>query len=289
MTQEKKVALVTGARSGVGLELTRRLLKDGWEVAALVRTPITGDDNIARADAGGRLRYYLADLADFADLRRVVSEIEARERAIDVLFNNAGVSPETMLMSPQGRELCFEVNTVVPYILLRALAPRLAAGRLKRIVNTSSNALLRVKSFAPSGLAHPKDYRKLFGPYAQSKLALSLWTKAVSGDFAEQGISVVSACPGPNKTPMTAGSGMPWALKMLAKVLFKHPRVGAQELYDALDPAHVPAGGFLMNGKVMPLPFPDQAAAVLAAVDTIFQTEFEADYLGSNQRAPREE
>lgn len=265
-----KVALVTGARTGIGLELTKRLLAEGWQVAALVRAPLAAEGVVARAAEEGRLRTYLADISDFAALRRAAGEIAAREPVIDVLFNNAGVSPERALLSPQGRELCFDVNTVAPFILARALTPPLAASGQGRIVNTSSNSLLSVKRFDPARLAHPAGrYRKLFGPYARSKLALSLWTEAAAADFAAKGVSILSACPGPNKSPMTAASGMPWALKMIGKLAFHHPSTGAARLHAAaFTEPPAPDGSFLIKNKPRDLPFREKAAEVLALMES---------------------
>ncbi|MFP2956676.1 SDR family NAD(P)-dependent oxidoreductase [Myxococcus sp. 1LA] len=150
---DKRTALVTGARTGVGRALTQRLLAEGWDVAVLVRSPIADTADLIEAERTGRLRAYQADLADFQSLRGVLADLTRKEPSIDVLFNNAGVGPAELTFSPQGREVSFEVNTVAPYVLTLALAGNVANSQLKRVVNTSSNALLHVKSFDPAGLA----------------------------------------------------------------------------------------------------------------------------------------
>jgi NAD(P)-dependent dehydrogenase (short-subunit alcohol dehydrogenase family) len=100
-----------------------------------------------------------------------------------------------------------------------------------------------VKTFESVSLARREPYRKLFGAYAEPKLALSLWTEAAAASFSAQGVSIVSACPGANKTPLTAGAGMPWLLKILASVMFKPPGVGAGKLHDvAMDGSRFPTG-----------------------------------------------
>lgn len=282
MRPGKRTALVTGARTGVGLALTQRLLAEGWDVAVLVRSPITDAPDVLAAEAAGQLRTYRADLSDFQSLRGAVQEIARKEPSIDVLFNNAAVGPGELLFSAQDRELCFEVNTVVPYVLTRALAPNVANSQLKRVVHTSSNALLYVKSFEPKGLAHPTGkFRPLLGAYAHSKLALSLWTQALADELSTQGISSVSACPGPNKTPLTASAGMPWPLGLVARFFFKPPSVGADKIHNAaLGSPRVPDGSFLNKGKVTPLPFAHSAQAVLDEVHGIYQREFTADTSG---------
>lgn len=275
MQIEGKVALVTGARTGVGLELTRRLLREGWDVAVLIRSPLPSERLLEEAASSGQLRTYLADLADFASLRPAIADILRKEPRLDILFNNAGVSPETFERSLQGRELCYEVNTVVPYILANELLPLLKAGTHRRIVNTSSNASLMVKAFDPANLGTRETYKKLFGAYARSKLALSLWTMAVAGEISGHGVSIVSVCPGPTKTPMTAGGGMPWLLKMAAKVFFKPPSVGAGKLHAvAMDEGRIATGSFVVGGKVRAVPFPEASRDVRDRMDRIYRSEF---------------
>ncbi|OWR27805.1 short-chain dehydrogenase, partial [Saccharibacillus sp. O23] len=61
-----RTALITGANNGIGLELTRRLLNEGWQVAVLIRSSFPADDDaIASAIRGGRLRIHRAELTDF--------------------------------------------------------------------------------------------------------------------------------------------------------------------------------------------------------------------------------
>lgn len=274
---QARVALVTGARTGVGLELTRRLLSQGWDVATLTRAPLPLAPAFADAIEAGRLRPYIADLADYGSLRHAVSAIRERETAIAVLFNNAGVNPETFETSPQAREMCFEVNTVVPYILSRELLSLLSASGNGLIVNVSSNAVRMAKTFDPAKLGTGEAFKKLFGAYANSKLALSLWTQAVAAEFAADGVSILSADPGPTKSPLTAGPGMPWALKIIAKVLFKPPGVAAAKLLDLVESGdRFATGSYVEKGKVIDLPRKNDAATVLGLVERIHRDEYPA-------------
>lgn len=100
------IALITGASAGIGLELTRKLLSEDWQVIALNRSGFPEDDtNIQNAIRKGSLRIYKTeDLADYASLRRTLEEIKSKERRIDILFNNAGGSFPELSYSKQGRE-----------------------------------------------------------------------------------------------------------------------------------------------------------------------------------------
>lgn len=121
--QRENIALITGANAGIGLELTRKLLAEDWQVVALNRSGFPADDvNIQKSIKNGWLRIYkTTDLADFASLRGTLEEIKGKEQRIDILFNNAGGSFPELSYSTQGREKHYELMTVVPYIILMEL------------------------------------------------------------------------------------------------------------------------------------------------------------------------
>ncbi|MGO4375831.1 SDR family NAD(P)-dependent oxidoreductase, partial [Paenibacillus sp. MCAF20] len=162
------IALITGASAGIGLELTRKLLSEDWQVVALNRSDFPADDmSIQHAAKSGSLRIYKTDdLADYASLRRTLEEIKSKEQRIDILFNNAGGSFSKLSYSKQGREKHYELLTIVPYIILMELKELLKIGRLKTVINTSSSALKFTKEFTIDILERPKTFRKLLGPYA---------------------------------------------------------------------------------------------------------------------------
>ncbi|MFS0725396.1 SDR family NAD(P)-dependent oxidoreductase [Paenibacillus sp. 1P07SE] len=251
------VALVTGASSGIGLELTRKLLSEGWQVAALIRSDFPADDPQLQASRQrSQLRVYKADVSDYGSLRKGLEQIKATEAKLDVLFNNAGGSFEKLLFSPQGRELHYEVQTVAPYIITMELAELLGQGELKRIVNTSSNAFDFVKQFDPAELERPKVFKKLTGPYATAKLAMSLWGRAVAPQLEQEyGIRLRSVDPGPNNTLRKGkSSGLPFYVRPLMKLFFPPPTRGASFLYEGAMSTS-PAGSLLAKGQVKELPF----------------------------------
>jgi NAD(P)-dependent dehydrogenase (short-subunit alcohol dehydrogenase family) len=273
---EGKTALVTGARTGVGYELAKKLLAEGWQVAALNRSDMAaGDPLIDAALKDGRLRVYKGDLADFKSLKAAIAAIKTGETKIDVFFNNAGVGTDGIFFSPQRREMHFEVNSVAPYILLQELKALVAQGDDKIVINTSSNSLLFLKAFDPALLERPTVFKKLFGPYAASKMALSLWTQEIAGAMSAEGIDIRSACPGPNKTPMTEQPGMPWWLKPFVAFVFPLPTKGAGLLYKAAFGKHRGTGGvFLNKNEATPLKFAAQGPRVFQLVDGIYRREF---------------
>ncbi|GJM80612.1 hypothetical protein HMSSN139_31080 [Paenibacillus sp. HMSSN-139] len=277
-TNRGNIALITGASAGIGLELTRILLNEGWQVIGLNRSDWPADDRkLQSAAQAGRLRTYrTSDLSDFASLRQAVEQIKANEERIDVLFNNAGRSFPELEYSKQGRELHYEVMTVVPYILMMELKPLLNRGRLKTVINTSSAVLTRVKSFDPDRLARPTSFRRLFGPYAASKLALSLWTETVAPQLAAEGIEIRSVDPGSNNTLRKGKrSGLPIWLKPVMKLFFSPPTHGAGLLYTgALGKYRGQTGVFLIKGRPAEIKFREHAQTVLNQVRTVYETEY---------------
>lgn len=277
-----KTALVTGASSGIGLALIRRLLSEGMEVIALNRSDLQEtDDTIREAIKQRRLRIYRADLANFAELRSALKEIVSRETRIDLLFNNAGGSFPKLMYSPQGRELSFELHTVVPYIMIKKLRPLLLAAGRSVVVHTSSSAIHRVRDFAPSLLEQPEKFRKLFGPYAWSKLALSLWTRELAPTLAAEGIVMTSADPGGNNTlRKDNASGLPLIVRLIMKLLFPPPTHGAELLNLAATETgrgSVRPGAFVVKGREAKLPYTEFGRDVLAKVEAIYMKEFAAE------------
>ncbi|PTL74949.1 SDR family NAD(P)-dependent oxidoreductase [Vitiosangium sp. GDMCC 1.1324] len=274
---QTRTALITGASSGIGLELTRAMLAEGWEIIALIRSGFPEDDALLRESLGTkRLRVYKAELTDFGGLRHALERIKTREEKIDLLFNNAGGSFPELGFSKQGRELHFELQTVVPYILYRELKELLLRGQSKTVINTSTSAFRLFRRFDPDTLEHPASFRKLFGPYATSKLALSLWTREEASLAASEGIRLLSVDPGGNNTLRSGkASGLPFYVEPLMKFFFPHPRRGASRLYDAaVDMREGLSGAFLSNGRVTNLPFPGEGRRVLEKVRALYEQEF---------------
>lgn len=274
----EQIALITGASAGIGLELTRKLLSEDWQVIALNRSGFPEDDtSIQNAIRSGSLRIYKTeDLADYASLRHTLEEIKSKERRIDILFNNAGGSFPELSYSKQGREKHYELLTVVPYIILMELKELLKNGRLKTVINTSSSASRFTKELSIEILERPKTFRKLIGPYATSKLALSLWTQAIAPELAKDNILIRSVDPGGNNTLRKGkDSGLPHLVKWLMKLFFSPPTKGAYKLYEgALGEHRDKTGVFLVKGRVSEIKFKDQARNVLERIQAIYKKEF---------------
>ncbi|MFD1884915.1 SDR family NAD(P)-dependent oxidoreductase [Paenibacillus wenxiniae] len=271
-------ACITGANAGIGLELTRKLLHEGWQVIAINRSEFPTDDtHIQQATQSRQLRpYTVTDLADYDSLRTVLHQIQQQEQQIDVLFNNAGRSFSELSYSRQGRELHYELMTVVPYIILMELRQLLQRSTLRTVINTSSSAFQFTRSISNDTLKRPQRFRKLIGPYASSKLALSLWTKAAAPSFANEGILLRSVDPGGNNTLRKGkNSGLPLLVKPLMKLFFPPPTHGAEQLYQGAIGIHRDQRGvFISKGKIAKLKFSDQAQEIWQQVQAIYEQEY---------------
>jgi len=166
--------------------------------------------------------------------------------------------------------------TVVPYIILMELKELINNGRYKTVINTSSSALKFTKEFTIEGLERPTSFRKLIGPYATSKLALSLWTQAIAPQLAKDGIKIRSVDPGGNNTLRKGKkSGLPLLVVPLMKLFFSPPTHGAGRLYEGAFGKHRNESGvFLLKGQVAKLKFKDQARSVLERIGSIYEREF---------------
>lgn len=143
-------------------------------------------------------------------------------------------------------------------------------------MNTSSTAFRMMKKFDLGTLERPASFKKLFGPYAASKLALSLWTAEAAPSATVDGIRLLSVDPGGNNTLRSdKTSGLPFYIKPVMKLFFSHPSRGASLLHDAvLGSVKHDSGAFLVNNKAARLRFQEQGPAVLQRVHEIYEKDY---------------
>ncbi|KMM39580.1 oxidoreductase [Alkalihalobacillus macyae] len=113
---------------------------------------------------------YVADLSELAQVEKLAQEVAEKHDRLDVLLNNAGVYNSSNVVTGDGLDIRFAVNTVAPYLLMKSLLPLMDES--SRVINLSSAAQAPVDVKALSGLARLSDGEA----YAQSKLALTMWT-----------------------------------------------------------------------------------------------------------------
>ncbi|OZT78823.1 oxidoreductase [Marinococcus halophilus] len=161
--------LITGATDGIGMETAKMLMDEGHEVLLHGRSA-EKLENVAEELGNAQADQYVADLSQLAEVRSLALGVTNKHSHLDVLINNAGVYNATDAATADGLDIRFAVNTFAPYILTNELLPLMDESG--RVVNLSSAAQKPVDSEALSGNKHLQDGEA----YAQSKLALTMWT-----------------------------------------------------------------------------------------------------------------
>src|SRR5271170_4548044 len=138
-----QVALVTGASRGIGRAIAVKLAACGAAVAGVARTMEALQGTLeAIREAGGTADGYAANVADSADVQRVVDEVEAKSQRIHVLVNNAGVTRDGLMlrMEDSAWEEVIDTNLKGAFLFSRAVGACMMRARYGRIVNISSVA-----------------------------------------------------------------------------------------------------------------------------------------------------
>jgi NAD(P)-dependent dehydrogenase (short-subunit alcohol dehydrogenase family) len=235
MTTLQKTAVVTASYSGIGFELSRQLIEKGFSLAVINRDQIkarTTIEQLKKDFPDAQIRSYIADLSNHDAIRQVAAEIARDFPVIDALFNNAGVLLPSLQFSPQGNEMHFEINTVAPFLLIHLLKPQLARSNNAVVVTSGSGARRMASMLDVVNLKKPKAFKKMSGPYAQSKLAITTACAALTEEFKSVGISLKVVDLNPTKTEMASSDGMPGWIKLF-RFLFLSPKKSAQQLMDA--------------------------------------------------------
>ncbi len=189
-----KTILITGATDGIGAATARLLAPMGHRLLLHGRSPSKLERICAEVNGlarGGPTETYVADLSSFAEVEELARVLQTDHPRVDVLINNAGVLSAPSNRTKSGLDLRFAVNTIAPYLLTKRLLPALAPGA--RVVNVSSAAQAPVELSALRGEIVFEDD---FPAYAQSKLALMMWTAALARSEADSGVVFVSVNPG---------------------------------------------------------------------------------------------
>jgi glucose 1-dehydrogenase len=180
-----RVALVTGADTGIGWAIARRLQADGLALA--FHTHDEEDDARERFDeiaAGGRAEWIVGDLADPEECERIVRETVEKLGRIDVLVNNAGVTSAkpALELTAEDFDRIFTIDVRGAFLLARAAALVMKENGGGAIVNITS--------------VHEHIPRPGFALYAAGKAALGMLTRGFALELAGDGIRVNAVAPG---------------------------------------------------------------------------------------------
>lgn len=168
-----KRILVTGATDGIGLETSKKLVELGHQVLLHGRNPekLEKVANSLSSASDSVIESYVADLSRVEDVEKFANEVSEKHDRLDVLINNAGIFKTSEAITEDGLDVRFVVNTIAPYLLTTRLLPLL--DNSSRVVNLSSAAQSPVSPEALLGKVQLQDMEA----YAQSKLALTMWSR----------------------------------------------------------------------------------------------------------------
>ena len=232
---QDRVAVVTGAGSGIGLASVRRLAGEGAIIVAVDIDEAAG--RAAAEETGGM--FIAADVANEDDVRRLYETAVARHGRVDISFHNAGISPpeddSILTTGLDAWRRVQEVNLTSVYLCCKYVLPYMQRQGKGSIINTAS--FVAVLGAATSQIS-----------YTASKGGVLAMSRELGVQFAREGIRVNALCPGPVNTPL------------LRELFAKDPELAARRL------VHIPAGRFAEPDEI--------AAAVvfLASDDASFIT-----------------
>lgn len=246
MRFENRVALVTGAASGIGRALVQQFVAEGAAVVAVDIVEQALHQVVTELQAqGGKITGCVANIAADAEVERMLGTATTTYGRLDILCNNAGIMD---LMTPAADvslalwERVLAVNLTGPFLACRRAIPLMLEQGGGRIVNTASEAGLR------GGAAGT--------PYTVSKHGVVGLTKNIAFHYGNQGIRCNAVCPGGVETAIGVGSGIPHeaglgrvmaATQSAAMQVAKPEQIAAVMAFLASDEASN------VNGAIMPV------------------------------------
>jgi NAD(P)-dependent dehydrogenase (short-subunit alcohol dehydrogenase family) len=207
-TNGKRIALITGANKGIGLEIARQLGHAGVAVLLGARVRERGESAAAVLRGEGLdAEVVQLDVTDGASVQQAAQSIGARYGRLDILVNNAGIHDNAdgppHSASIEAARHVFETNFFGALAVTQAMLPLLRRAPAGRIVNVSSS----LGSMAVNGDASSPYYGARFIGYNASKAALNMLTVQLAEALHDTPIVVNAACPGYVATDLNGHSG----------------------------------------------------------------------------------
>ena len=232
---QDRVAVITGAGSGIGLATARRMAAEGAVIVA-VDIDETAGQKVA-AETGGT--FVAADVSREDDVQRLFDGVAAQHGRVDIAFNNAGISPpeddSILTTGLDAWRRVQEINLTSVYLCCKYVLPHMQRAGRGSVINTAS--FVAVLGAATSQIS-----------YTASKGGVLAMSRELGVQFAREGIRVNALCPGPVNTPL------------LRELFAKDPERAARRL------VHVPMGRFAEAEEIA------AAVAFLASDDASFIT-----------------
>lgn len=231
-----RFVVITGATSGIGYSTARKYASMGARILMINRNPEKSEavrSEIAK-EFGTPIEFFIADLANLADIYRVGQHLLSLEKPIDVLIHNAGVHLETRRENSLGLEENFAVHVLCPFVINKMLIPKFERDQAGRILIVSSEGY----RFAAWGLDLEDlqwKTRRYTGnqAYGAGKLAQLLLMHLLSAELSPCGVTINAMHPGMVRTETGKNNGKfyRWYKKTVIDKLSASADVSAEALY----------------------------------------------------------
>jgi NAD(P)-dependent dehydrogenase (short-subunit alcohol dehydrogenase family) len=245
--------VITGANSGIGKAAAVALAKMGLNLVLVCRDRERGERAVSEVrESGGKgsVDLEVADLSSLEAVRGLAEDIRERHPETNVLVNNAGLATLRRTVTPEGYETTFAVNYLAPFLLTNLLLDVLKANAPSRIVNVASDAHYS-GHVRFDDLQGERGFNGL-GAYAQSKLALVLFTKELASRLKGTGVTANCLHPGVVATNVwNRGAGPFGFIMALPKLFLISPERGAETVvYLATSPEVKESGEYFEKKRV---------------------------------------
>ncbi len=194
----EKIALVTGATSGIGKETARVLARLNYHVVIGARSEDKAKrvvDELMRDTGNKNIEYIIADLSLMREVRKMAEEFKKRHDKLHLLINNAGAYFAKRKVTDEGNELTLALNHLAPFLLTNLLLDLLKKSAPARVVTVSSAAHDMVKDLDLDDIQSEKKYRG-FQVYGKTKLMNILFTKELAKRLKGTGVTANCLHPG---------------------------------------------------------------------------------------------
>jgi len=232
-----KIAVVTGANSGIGYEMARALARRNARVVLACRDQDKGETavrQIERQHPQAQAERMQLDLSDLASVRCFADEFTSRDTRLDILINNAGIMATPFGKTVDGFELQFGTNHLGHFALTGLLLDLIIRTPGARVVTVTSGGH-RFGEIDFGNLHGAKHYDRQ-GAYAQSKLANLLFAYELQRRFEGTGVDAIAVAAHPGWTVTNLQAHWP-ALRILNPLIGQQPEMGAlPTLYAATAP-----------------------------------------------------
>ena len=242
MSQDRKIALITGANKGIGYEVARQLGQKGLTVLVSARSAQLGEEAVAKLRAGGADAHFVElDVTRDETIKKAAATIQKEHGRIDILVNNAGVvdkgdaAPSSA--DPEAVRRILDVNFFGVLAVTQAMLPLVKKSAAGRIVMVSSGLGSLALNADPSWAFAPV---KMLG-YNGSKALLNMLTVQLAWELRETAIKVNTVNPGYTATDLNGHRGNQTV-----------EEGAAETVRQALAADDAPTGGFFETGGTVP-------------------------------------